>query len=284
MKKLLILVFVFFYGFSLFAKCGPGGIWVFPKGDEISKNSILMIEGNERTQKTIKQLKAGNQAYLKGGDHIVKLEVVNIYIGEYGLTQAILKPKEELMLGKEYTLTIDSVGRFDQIHKMGTYGKLISWKVKDSIDNEKPLWRSEMLPKFLNTSSTRYGCGPAIFAHFQVKINDASETLIKTEVMDLKTNESTIYYLTSKDGKIAVGHGMCSGAFALSKNGKYKVRFDLLDASGNSFGKWSEWTKIDNFQTKMGMLDFSKSNNLSLQIGAILFFIAIFFKRHSDKV
>ena len=58
-----------------------------------------------------------------------------------------------------------------------------------------------------------------------------------------------IYYLTSKDGKIAVGHGMCSGAFALSKNGKYKVRFDLLDASGNSFGKWSEWTKIDNFQT-----------------------------------
>ena len=141
-----------------------------------------------------------------------------------------------------------------------------------------------MRPKLISKTYKAYGCGPAIFANFQVKINDASETLVKTEVVDLENNEKTIYYLNSKDEKIYVGHSMCSGAFALKKNGKYKVRFDLLDASGNSFGKWSEWTTIDNFQTKMGMFDFSKTNNLALQIGVLFFLIAIFFKRHSGKV
>ncbi len=141
-----------------------------------------------------------------------------------------------------------------------------------------------MRPKFLNTSYIEYGCGPAIFAHFQVRIDDASETLVKTEVVNLQNKEKTIYYLSSRDGKIDIGHGMCSGAFSFREKGKYKVRFDLMDASGNSFGRWSKWTEISGFQTKMGMLDFSKSNNLSLPIGAILFLIAIFFKRHSDKV
>ena len=284
MKKLSILFFVFFYSFSLFGKCGNSGIYVFPSGDEITKNSIFMIEGFARSQKTIKSLKQGNQAYLKSECHIVKLRVENIHIGSYGLTQSILKPEEDLIVGEEYFFKIDSTGLINPMYKIGAYGRPISWKVKDEIDNEKPFWSSEMRPKFLNTSHIEYGCGPETFAHFQVKINDASETLIKTEVMDLKKNEKTIYYLTSKDGKIAVGHGMCSGAFALRKNGKYKVRFDLMDASGNSFGRWSEWTEISGFQTKMGILDFSKSNNLSLQIGIILFLIAIFFKRHSQKV
>jgi len=281
MKKLLILVFVSFFSFSLFADCGFGGIGVFPIGNEISKNSIIMIEGYAMSQKTIKNLQEGNQAYLKSGNHIVELKMIDIFIGEYRLTQAILKPEEELIVGKEYRLEIDSLSRFDHIYKRGAYNKPVSWKVKDEIDNEKPFWRSEMRPKFLNTSRIEYGCGPAVYAHFQVKINDTSETLVKTEVMDLKTEKSTIYYLTSKDGKLDIGHGMCSGAFSLRKKGKYKVRFDLMDASGNSFGRWSEWTTFINSSTKMGMLDFSKSNNLPLQIGVILFFLAFFGKRHS---
>lgn len=284
MKKLLILVFITFYGFSLFAKCGMSGIWVFPNGNEIAKNSMFVIEGYAMSQKTIKRLEYGNQAFLESENHIVKLNLKDIYVGGFGLTQAILKLEEDLIVGNEYTLKIDSLSRYDNLYKRDAYGKPISWKVKNETDTKKPFWKSEIRPKLLNTSYIKFGCGPEVFAHFQVKINDASETLVKTEVMNLKTKESTIYYLNSRDGKISVGHGMCSGAFALNKNGKYQVRFDLMDASGNSYGKWSEWTKIDNFSTKMGILDFSKSNNLFLQIGVILFFIAIFFKRHSENI
>ncbi|MFK8007003.1 MAG: hypothetical protein AB8H03_11550 [Saprospiraceae bacterium] len=283
MKKLLILVFVSFYGLSLFGNCGMSGIWVFPKGDEISKNSMFMIEGYAFSQKVINNLDGKYPAYLQAENHIIKLKVETIHEGEYGLTQAILKPEETLRIGEEYWLRIDSLG--EGMSKVGSYkNQKIKWLVKNEIDFKKPLWKSEMRPKLLNMSYIEYGCGPEVFAHFQVKINDASETLIKTEVMNLKNKKKTIYYLNSRDGKIAVGHGMCSGAFALRKSGKYKVRFDLMDASGNSFGRWSEWTEVSGFQTKMGMLDFSKSNNLSLQIGVILFFIAILFKRYSQKV
>lgn len=284
MKKILIVVFVSFYNFSLFAECLEGGIRVFPDGNEIVRNSIIMIEGFAFSQETVVNLRNENHAYLISGDHIVQLDLLDIYKGEYSSTQAILKPQEELIAGNEYVLKIDSLSRFDQTYKIRTYGKPVSWKIKNEIDKRTPSWKAEMRPKLLNTSYIRYGCGPAVFAHFQVKINDASEVLVKTEVMDLKNNETTIYYLSSRDGKIDVGHGMCSGAFSFSKNGKYKVRFDLMDASGNSFGRWSEWTAVSGFQTKMGILDFSKTNNLPLQIGVILFFMAIFFKRHSQKV
>ncbi len=284
MKKLLLLIFISIFSFSLFGKCGSSGIWVFPNGDEISKKSIIMIEGYATSQELIKNLKEGNQVYLKSKNHTVKLKVEGVYEGNFNLTQAILVPEEDLIVGDEYSLQMDTKKLIIPIHKVGKYGKPVSWKVKSEIDNEKPNWSSGIRPKLINTSYTRYGCGPAIYAHFNVKINDQSETLVKTEVMNLETKNSTTYYLISKDGKLDVGHGMCSGAFAFRKNGGYKVRFDLMDISGNSFGRWSEWTKIDNFQSKMGRINFLQNSNLSLPIGVILFFLAVFIKRHSNKV
>ena len=284
MKKLLFLVFISIFSFSLFGKCGSSGIWVFPNGDIISKKSIIMIEGYAKSQEVIKNLKEANQVYLKSKNHIVKLKVEDIYIGSFNLTQAILIPKEDLIVGDEYSLQMNTHGLMIPIHKIGKYGKPASWKVNDEIDNEKPSWSSGIRPKFINTSYTRYGCGPAIYAHFNIIINDKSETLVKTEVMNIETKNSTTYYLISKDGKLNVGHGMCLGAFSFRKNDKYKVRFDLMDANGNSFGKWSEWTKIDNFQSKLGRFNYSMNNHLSLPIGILLFFIAVFMKKHSNKV
>ncbi len=282
MKKLLLLVLLPLLSLSLNADCGYNGIWVFPKGKEISKNSIFMIEGYAASQKIISNLDGNNNVYLQSENHTVKLTVEKINKGGFRLTQAILKPLEKLRVGEEYWLIIDNAN--DKISSVGSYnGKKNKWIVQDKYDKKKPFWLSEMRPKLVNKSYVEYGCGPAVFAHFQVKINDDSETLVKTEVMDLKNNKSTFYYLTSREEKIDIGHGMCSGAFSIRKDGEYKVRFDLLDASGNSYGKWSEWTKIDNFQSKMGRVKFL-NNNLSLQIGVILFLIAVFMKRHSNKV
>lgn len=283
MKKLLLLISLSLISVSLFADCGLNGIWVFPKGKEISKNSIFMIEGYAASQELIKSIGEKSIAYLQSENHTVKLAVENINRGGFRLTQAILKPQEALRVGEEYKLKIDKLN--NTISKVGSYqGQKMKWIVKDRVDKNKPIWLSEMRPKLINKSYIAYGCGPAVFAHFQVKVNDNSETLIKTEVMDLKTKKSTVYYLTSREGKVDVGHGMCSGAFALAENGEYKVRFDLLDASGNSFGRWSEWTNINNFQTKMGVFNLLKGNNLSLLIGVTLFFVAVFMKKHSQKV
>lgn len=65
-------------------------------------------------------------------------------------------------------------------------------------------------------------------------INDKSETFIKAIVDNKSTNCSTIYYLTGNNGKIKIGHGMCSGAFLFHKGEQFEVSFQLIDQSGNS--------------------------------------------------
>lgn len=282
MKKSLILVFVFFYSISLFAKCGNSGIRVFPKSEEISTNSQFMIEGFAMSQQIIRNLNKENSIYLESNSHIVKLKVVEIREGEFRLTQAILKLDENLKQGEEYALKIDGLKNKVSMYKYNQYGKKVSWRVNDSIDKKKPFWKS--YPKLIEKTYERFGCGPAIYATFGLEIEDKSETLVKTEVMDLETNKTTIYYLQSKEGKLDVGHGMCSGAFGYKNNGKYKVRFNLLDASGNSLEKWTGWINFSEFSKKMEMPVFSKKYNWTLVAGVLLFLIAIFFKRHSDKV
>lgn len=284
MKKIFILVFAVFLSTHLLADCMAGGIRVFPDNFEICKNSIIVLEGHIMSQKTIKSLKLENRAYLNSGNHRVQLKVINLYEGEDDLTQAILKPQEELKVGQEYTLELDSLGDDDHLYKIGKYNQPISWKVINKVDTKKPSWKSGMRPKFQKTSFTAYGCGPAVYAHFRVSIHDKSETLVKTEVMDLSNKERTIFYLSPRDGVINVGHGMCSGAFVFRENVQYKIRFDLMDASGNSFGRWSEWTKVDGFQTKMGYVGFSKNNLLLQIIGIGLLLIAFFIKRYSIKL
>ncbi len=62
--------------------------------------------------------------------------------------------------------------------------------------------------------------------------------LIKTTVKNLKTGKETTYYIQPEEGKINVGHDMCSGAFDFDDSENYEVGFSFMDASGNL----TEWT------------------------------------------
>lgn len=53
-----------------------------------------------------------------------------------------------------------------------------------------------------------------IYAHFLVMVNYNSEILIKTKVIDLNNNNSTIYFFGLKVGKVKERYGISSGAFA----------------------------------------------------------------------
>ena len=79
------------------------------------------------------------------------------------------------------------------------------------------------------TSSTR----PFGFVNFSCKVSEISDYLVKTVVKNVKTGVVRIYYLTTSQDEIKVGHGMCSGAFVLEKDENYEVAFSLIDASGN---------------------------------------------------
>jgi len=107
----------------------------------------------------------------------------------------------------------------------------VKWTVVAGQDNSAPTWTS--MPKFKNSTYQEYGCGPAVFANFTFSATDNSEYLIKTTVKNLSNGKETTYYLTGKENIIAVGHGMCSGAFNFDGGDKFEVEFGLFDASGN---------------------------------------------------
>ncbi|SMB98345.1 hypothetical protein SAMN00120144_1060 [Hymenobacter roseosalivarius DSM 11622] len=83
------------------------------------------------------------------------------------------------------------------------------------------------------------GCGPAVNVDFYGVVQDQSAYIVKASVRNLATGEIVSYYLRPviKDF-ISIGHGMCSGAFALEKGKNFSVVFTLMDASGNT----ANWT------------------------------------------
>lgn len=248
MKYVLSLILGLGIFGQVFADCSSSGLWAYPSTSKINQNSIIVIEGYARSQKIIDSLNIGYPIYLEANGHRVKLKVLEINKGMFQLTQALLKPTAKLITGKTYTLIIDGqnkniIGGLSKWNSEKKEYEPISWVVNNVVDTEKPKWITK--PKLVDKTTQWYGCGPAIHAVFQLKIKDKSKTLIKTELVNIKTKESTTYYLNiAKDGKLHVGHGMCSGAFYFKAKNNYKVRFSLTDLSGNTDMQWTEWTQF----------------------------------------
>lgn len=255
MKKLLTFLGILATIFA-FSKCSNIGISVFPNNTEINKNSIFLIEGFASSQKIINSLNKEYRIYLQSGNQKITLNIVEINVGEFQLTQAILKPEYPLEIGKEYILKIDNLPKYEVVNKFNTYNfqsKPIIYKVTSNIDIEKPV--IEKMPYEINKSYIEYGCGPESNVIFSFTVNDSSEMLIKTTVKNLRTNKQSTFYLIPEDNKVRVGYDMCSGAFKYDVNMVYEVDFDFLDSSGNitkSNNKGIKFTKPtkENNETK----------------------------------
>ena len=76
------------------------GLWAYPSSESISSNSIIIVEGYSFSQRIVDSLNISYPVYLQTDDHRIDLEVVDICIGGYQLTQADLQPKQSLVRGK----------------------------------------------------------------------------------------------------------------------------------------------------------------------------------------
>ncbi|BDD08140.1 hypothetical protein FUAX_05720 [Fulvitalea axinellae] len=231
------------------AECGSSGISVYPSKGEINKNGIIVIEGYSMSQPIIDSLNTKYPVYLESEGHKVRLRVLETLYGMYSLTQAVLKPEQELQVGKTYRLVIENrreiwlSGPLTRWNSETRKSEPIAWGVKNHVDKKPPVWRT--LPRLVGKSVEYYGCGPEANAIFSLDIIGEG-TLIRTEFVNLKTKKVRTYLLKKEhDGQLYVGHGMCSGAFSYTKEGKYKVRFRLMDMSGNMSENWTAWTTYD---------------------------------------
>ncbi len=230
-RTALLLVFGTLLAHFAHADCSGGGFYVFPKGRNISPNSIFIIEGYANSQQTILGLGTLYQAYLVSGDTKIRLVVTEVCEGGYDLTQALLKPEALLQPGLNYTLVIDSVPRLTRYNPGSKKYEAITYHVLQEKDTESPLVPSR--PKEIRKSIEQFGCGPAVHVIFSNPATDESELLVKTTVLNLTTKAETIYYLQPEDGEILIGHDMCAGAFYLESGEEFEVEFSFMDASGN---------------------------------------------------
>ncbi|NLE05785.1 MAG: hypothetical protein GX638_13435 [Crenarchaeota archaeon] len=239
-QKTLILIFTLLT-VKAFADCIVTGIYFWPSGETIKQNSIIVIEGYAESQNIIFDLNKKYPIYLQSGGKKVNLTIKEILLGEYDLTQAILTVDEKLEVGKIYEIFIDSLPDYESsLRKWNTKTKkyeTAKWTVIKGIDTIGPTWKKK--PVETKKTLAYYGCGPATFVHFNFKIDDKSEFLIKTTVTSLKTKKKSTYYLEPEDSTIQIGHGMCSGAFLFKDGDEYEVSFDIMDASGN-LTAWTE--------------------------------------------
>lgn len=234
MKQLLVIITGVFLTISVYADCATHALWVFPNGKTIKQNSIFVLNGYFQSQQVILELNKKHPVYLKSGQKTIKLLVTEICVGQFMLTQAILKPETALEAGVEYTMYIDSLpmyNKFERFNDVTHKAEPVTFNVITENDTEAPEVASR--PKELKKMLAYYGCGPSIHVVFSNPATDKSELLVKTTVKSVKTGKETTYYIEPNGDKINVGHGMCSGAFDFDDGDEYEAAFSFMDLCGN---------------------------------------------------
>ena len=246
--KNIILILLFTFGIkSAFADCSSSGMNFSPSTEEISLNSMFIIQGYAFSQKTINSFK-NRTIYLESENgELIVLELQELLKGQMQLTQAFFCPVSELKPNTTYTLKYS-----DQTENEGREMTKYNREKKES---EKVYWKttnkksadtlySNLTLEFEKTDVIHYGCGPEANAIFQIKNKPDSEVWYKTEVIELETNKKSIYYIKDWNGTLNVGHDMCSGAFTFNRKGKYKVRFTPMNIDGKTL-KTTNWKTFE---------------------------------------
>ncbi|WP_299212257.1 hypothetical protein [uncultured Aquimarina sp.] len=247
MKKIIFILFLTFGIKSAFAECSSIGMQFFPETKEIGLHSMFIIQGYALSQETINSFK-NRVVYLESeGGELVVLNLQEILKGQMKLTQAIFCPSKELKPNTTYYLkyadqTEQEINQMKQWNPEKKESERVFWKTTEK--KSLASLNLNLSLEFENTEVTRYGCGPSVNAIFKIKNKSASETWYKTEVMNLSTNSKTTFYKKERNGRLYIGHGMCSGAFTFDRKGKYKVRFTPMNIDGKSL-KTTEWKTFD---------------------------------------
>jgi len=243
MKNIILILFFTFGIKSAFADCSGSGMNFFPSTQEISLNSMFIIQGYAFSQKTINSFK-NRTIYLESENgELIVLELQELLKGQMQLTQAFFRPVSELKPNTTYTLKYsdqtENEGReMTRYNREKKEREKVYWKTtnKKSIDN----LNSNLTLEFEKTEVVHYGCGPEANAIFKIKNKPKSEVWYKTEVIELETNKKSVYYIKEWNGTLNVGHDMCSGAFTFNRKGKYKVRFTPMNIDGKTL-KTTNW-------------------------------------------
>lgn len=253
MKRLFFLLIVILGIHSAYGKCAMSGMQFYPDQNEISLNSLFIIEGYAISQKTVESFK-DRKVFLESDDgDEVELELLEIRQGQMQLMQAIFRPTSKLKPNTVYRPKYENQSEGESIemkrwNSEKNESEPVQWKT--SSREKKSKLNPNLALEFEKNELKHYGCGPASYAIFDIKNANESEVWYKTEVAEIETNTSTTFYLFERFGQVSVGHGMCAGGFTFQESHKYKVRFTPMNSDGESL-ETTDWIPFDSPYQKM---------------------------------
>jgi hypothetical protein len=216
------------------ADCSSNYLSVYPTSDTIPKNSLFLLEGYGMSQKIVNGLNKEYPVYLESGKDKIKLLVKEILVGEFQLTQALMRPEIPLQKDVVYVLKIDNLPSYEHIEKYDYETrkyKPVTFVAADFTDTISPVFQKN--PVEVSKSFIAFGCGPSRTVNFDCAALDTSGLLVRTTVKNIASGKSTTYILNTNGSKIYVGHGMCSGEFYFRGEDNFEVTFVFMDQCGN---------------------------------------------------
>ncbi len=201
---------------------------------------MFVLEGFARSQQVVAGLNKIYPVYLESGGDRVPLRVTDIVVGGHDLTQAVLVPTAELVVGRDYDLVIDGLPdsvRHEQSDSTEHTWITATYTVVEGRDTLSPTITAR--PVVVSTPNEPLGYSsyiefpPSTTVRFSNTAQDESEIIVKTTVKSLLTGSETAYYIEPIDTTIYVGSTGCGAAFTFSEGNDYEVEFTFMDSAGN---------------------------------------------------
>lgn len=203
-----------------------------PSGTKLPTNGRIVLIGYGLAQPQVAKIAERKPRLLaKSLDPLtftppIRLEVVELHVGELKLTQAVLKPEKPLFPGTRYTLAFEQTADDPDYDKGGRP----FWFGGDGPDLEPPTWEAPPTPGPGHYKDM--GCGPIEEARVSLAVKDQSLQLIRARVQGA-TGGVREYLIKPGEGEVMVGHSMCWGPFILGE-GEWSLELDAVDLAGNA--------------------------------------------------
>lgn len=215
----MVLILVTLASWPAMAKCMAAATWIWPDEDARlpTNNAVILVEGFGNDREAVWSVENGKAALVSGSDR-VPLKAWRRARGEFQLVQVALSPVRPLREGLKYTL------------ELPFKGPTRTW-LATGVDHEAPIWDGP--PTVAGHFYTVFGCGPEAEVHLQLPLRHSDRHLVLVTVTDEKQAEDRTYIVRPHEGRIALGHGMCSGPFRLEPGQKFSTRLVAIDVAGN---------------------------------------------------
>jgi hypothetical protein len=205
------------------AKCAFAAAWASPARGPIPTNGRVLFEAFGAARPDVDVLSSLHPRLVAGAD-VVPLSVVETHDGDFAVRQAVLAPTRPLRPGATYSFRVDAL-------PSGVSVSPVDYEVAPGADAKPPVWSGR--PRVISRSWSPLGCGPEVRVQLAVPVTDDMGPLyVEAQVSSGK--QVTTYVVPVVGGTVDLGHGMCSGPFAMLSGATYAVHFRALDAAGHA--------------------------------------------------